>query len=98
MKDLKKTFRDKNVLITGHTGFKGSWLSMWLNHIGANVIGLSDEVPTKPSNYEVNFISNSIKDYKVDIRNYSDVFNAIEESSPDFVFHLAAQSLVRESY
>mgnify|MGYP001199407154 CR=1 FL=1 len=98
MKDLKKTFSDKNVLITGHTGFKGSWLSMWLNHIGANVIGLSDEVPTKPSNYEVNFISNSIKDYRVDIRNYSGVFNAIEESSPDFVFHLAAQSLVRESY
>ena len=95
---LEKIFKDKTVLITGHTGFKGSWLSLWLTRLGSNVIGLADDIPTKPSNFDVNHISNVVQDNRIDIRNYRKVDQLIKDSSPDFVFHLAAQSLVRESY
>ena len=56
MENLEKVFKDKRVLVTGHTGFKGSWLTLWLVRLGAKVIGLSDDVPTTPSNFEVNNI------------------------------------------
>ena len=98
MENLEKVFKDKRVLVTGHTGFKGSWLTLWLVRLGAKVIGLSDDVPTTPSNFEVNNISKIIEDNRVDIRNYDLVSNIVNSANPDFVFHLAAQSLVRESY
>ena len=98
MQNLEKLFKDKRVLVTGHTGFKGSWLTLWLVRLGAKVIGLSDDVPTTPSNFEVNNISKIIEDNRVDIRNYDLVSNIVNSANPDFVFHLAAQSLVRESY
>ena len=93
-----KIFEGKVVLITGHTGFKGSWLSIWLNSLGAKVVGLSDDVVTSPSNYSVSSISDFIQDYRVDIRDSEKVLSLVKANQPDFVFHLAAQALVRSSY
>jgi CDP-glucose 4,6-dehydratase len=91
-------YKNKTVLITGHTGFKGSWLSVWLSSIGANVVGLSHNIPTSPSNFEASKIDKVLNDHRVDIRNRKKVGELIQASQPDFVFHLAAQSLVRPSY
>ena len=95
---LRNTFSGKTVLITGHTGFKGSWLSIWLTHLGANVVGISIDVPSNPSNFHVSSVDNVMKDYRVDIRDADAVKEIIKEVEPDFVFHLAAQALVRPSY
>ena len=92
------TFKNKKVLITGHSGFKGSWLSIWLNYLGANVFGLSDNVVSKPSNYLASSIQDFVKDTKVDIRNSDKVKSLIKEIQPDFIFHLAAKALVKHSY
>ena len=91
-------FQGKTVIVTGHTGFKGSWLSLWLNKLGAKVVGISDHVPTKPSNFEVSDIKSFILDHRIDIRNEAEIASVFEEVQPDFVFHLAAQALVRSSY
>jgi len=90
-------FQNKHVLITGHTGFKGSWLSAWLSQLGAKVIGLSDRIPTEPAHYEL-IKSNIVNDFRIDIKDAEVVYNTIHEAMPDFVFHLAAQPLVLESY
>jgi len=92
------SYKDKTVLVTGHTGFKGSWLSAWLTSLGARVVGLSIDIPTDPSNYEVSAIDNIISNHSVDIRDANSVRQVIKEIQPDFVFHLAAQALVRTSY
>ena len=90
-------FRRKRVLITGHTGFKGSWLSAYLSQLGANIIGISDRVPTDPAHYDL--IKGIIKqDHCVDVRDQEAVFSIIEDVKPRFVFHLAAQPIVLESY
>ena len=90
-------FRDKKVLVTGHTGFKGSWLSLWLSMLGSEVIGFSDNLISNPSHFE--FIKESSKyDLRGDIRNYQSVKSIINDYKPDFVFHLAAQPIVRKSY
>ena len=91
-------YSGKKVLITGHTGFKGSWLSIWLNELGAEVTGVSLSVPSTPSNFEVNAVSSFVKDYRVDIRDIKALQEVIHKIQPDFVFHLAAQALVRPSY
>lgn len=93
-----KIFNEKVVLVTGHTGFKGSWLSIWLTSLGAKVIGLSIGVPSQPSNYATSKVADFISDYRVDIRDVSLVQEIIQRHQPDFVFHLAAQALVRPSY
>ena len=90
-------FQNKHVLITGHTGFKGSWLSAWLSQLGAKVIGLSDRIPTEPAHYEL-IKSNIVNDFRIDIKDAEVVYNTIHEAMPDFVFHLAAQPIVLESY
>jgi len=84
--------------VTGHTGFKGSWLSIWLDHLGAKVVGVSDNVVSNPSNYAASSIANHIQDYQVNILDIVRLRSVIEEVQPDFVFHLAAQALVRVSY
>ena len=85
-------FRDKKVLVTGHTGFKGSWLSLWLSMLGSEVIGFSDKLISNPSHFE--FIKESIKyDLRGDIRDYQSVKSIINDYKPDFVFHLAAQPM-----
>ena len=98
MKLLEDTFNGKTVLITGHTGFKGSWLSAWLNLIGAKVIGCSIDIPTEPSNFLASYMEDFTDDNRLDIRDIQAVKEVIKDSNPDFVFHLAAQSLVRPSY
>jgi CDP-glucose 4,6-dehydratase len=95
---LEKVFSNKSVLITGHTGFKGSWLTVWLKQLGAKVTGIALDPPTFPSHFEVANISFGITDLRVDIRNRAAVEDAIVVTKPDFVFHLAAQPLVRRSY
>jgi CDP-glucose 4,6-dehydratase len=89
-------YRNKKVLVTGHTGFKGSWLIAWLQFLGAEVVGLALEPDTNPSHFLL--LDLKIKSYLVDIRNYEKVAAIFREVKPDMVFHLAAQPLVRESY
>jgi CDP-glucose 4,6-dehydratase len=91
-------YRKKRVLITGNTGFKGSWLSVWLQNLGAEVIGLSKNVPTDPSMYVELGLEKKIKQYWEDVRNLNAVKNIIDREKPDFVFHLAAQAIVSVSY
>lgn len=95
---LEKCFRDKTVLVTGHTGFKGSWLSILLNLLGAKVIGISDRVPTNPSNFKASKLDQMIEDRRINLIWKEELENAIVEAKPDFVFHLAAQALVNKSY
>jgi CDP-glucose 4,6-dehydratase len=91
-------FKNKVVLITGHTGFKGSWLSMWLVHLGAKVVGASINIPSTPSNFSASLIKDMVEDHRLDIRDAKAVKLLVEKVQPDFVFHLAAQALVRPSY
>ena len=89
----------KRVLITGPTGFKGGWLALWLNSMGAKVTGFSLEPDTKPSLFRIANIENIlIKSYQEDIRDIDSIRFALNNETPEIVFHLAAQSLVRESY
>ena len=96
--NLKKTFKNKKIIITGHTGFKGSWLSLWLKILGAKVIGLSINVPSNPSHFQTTQLQNKIVHKKIDIRNLKLLKKIFKKHQPDYVFHLAAQSLVKKSY
>ena len=91
-------YKNKKVMVTGHTGFKGSWLSMWLLKLGANVVGVSKDIPTNPSMFEELELNKKVKDYREDIRNLSIVTDIIVTEKPDFLFHLAAQPIVSISY
>lgn len=95
---LKKTYKNKTVLITGHTGFKGCWLSVWLKELGANVIGYSLEPPTEPNLFESIDLENKITHITGDIRDEKHLTQTFEKYQPQFIFHLAAQSLVKTSY
>jgi CDP-glucose 4,6-dehydratase len=96
--NILKLFTEKKVLITGHTGFKGTWLSLWLEQLGAEVFGLSVDIPSEPSHFNAARLSGRIRDYRLDIRDSKALKKIIHEIQPDFVFHLAAQALVRPSY
>ncbi len=89
-------YRGKRVLITGHTGFKGSWLSLWLHNLGAEVYGISLPPETKPSHWDL--LKLEMDDRRHDIRDFVSIKKAIESIEPEIVFHLAAQPLVRRSY
>jgi CDP-glucose 4,6-dehydratase len=91
-------FQGMPVLVTGHTGFKGSWLSIWLNELGANVIGYSLAPPTVPSNFETSHLARYIVDERGDVRNLDALCGVMREFKPQVVFHLAAQAIVRVSY
>lgn len=91
-------WKDKKVIITGHTGFKGSWLSLWLNKLGANVIGYSLKPPTKPNLFEICKLEEQMTSIIGDIRDYKTLKNIFKKYKPQIVFHMAAQSLVRYSY
>ncbi len=91
-------YKDKKVLITGHTGFKGSWLTVWLLKLGAKVIGLSKDIPTTPSLFETLELESKIEHHIEDIRNLESLKKIISDVKPDFVFHLAAQPIVSLSY
>jgi CDP-glucose 4,6-dehydratase len=91
-------FKGKRVFLTGHTGFKGTWLSLWLTHLGATVHGYSDAIPTKPSLFEQAGLAKQVESYFADVRDLKKLSDAIEKAKPDLIFHFAAQSLVRPSY
>lgn len=84
--------------MTGHTGFKGSWLTSWLLKLGAEVVGVSKDVPTKPAMFEELTIAKRIKNIKADIRDIDVMRELFAIEQPDFVFHLAAQAIVSSSY
>lgn len=91
-------FKNKKVLISGHTGFKGSWLVLWLTEMGANVIGYSLPPPTEPSIFQALNLENRITHVIGDIRDEEKVKKTFKKHNPEIVFHLAAQPLVRYSY
>lgn len=91
-------YKNKKVLVTGHTGFKGSWLTAWLIKLGANVAGYALEPKTKKDNFCLCNLDTRIDDYRKDIRDYSALKKVIDEVEPEIIFHLAAQPLVLESY
>ena len=92
-------FAGKSVFITGHTGFKGSWLVLVLQSLGAKVHGYALAAPTIPSNFEVSRVQELCASHRIgDVRDATHLQEALRDSAPDFVFHLAAQPLVRDSY
>lgn len=91
-------YAGKKVLVTGNTGFKGSWLTCWLLKLGAEVVGLSKDIPTNPSMYDDLKIKKKINHYTCDIRNLENLKSIILDEKPDFIFHLAAQPIVSISY
>ena len=91
-------YKNKKVLITGNTGFKGSWLTVWLMKLGAKVYGVSKDIPTDPSMFLELGLKNDITHYEKDVRDLKSVLKIIKEVKPDFIFHFAAQSLVSVSY
>ena len=88
----------RRVLMTGNTGFKGSWLSLWLAELGAEVSGLAPGPPTQPSLYELAALADSVPQAAVDIRDHEAVIDAVRRFRPEVVIHMAAQPLVRESF
>ena len=93
-----EVFKDKKILITGHTGFKGTWLTAWLKLLGSEIVGISLDIVSDPSHFLEANLDDGIKDYRVDIRDREKIIEITKKERPDFIFHLAAQSLVRESY
>ena len=91
-------FKNKTVLVTGHTGFKGSWLCVWLKELGANIVGYALEPYTEKDNFVVSGLEDRITNITGDIRDFQKLSKVFEEYQPEFVFHLAAQPIVRESY
>ncbi len=95
---FRSCFAGKTALVTGHTGFKGSWLSLWLASLGAKVVGVSADVPSDPSHFVAARLAGRIDDRRLDIRDAAALKILVGQIQPDFVFHLAAQPLVRRSY
>ena len=95
---IKIFFDNKNIFITGHTGFKGCWLSIWLNELSANITGFSLEPPTNPSLFELVKLNSRINSLIGDIRDFDLLNQALKSSDPEIIFHLAAQPLVLQSY
>jgi CDP-glucose 4,6-dehydratase len=89
-------YRKRSVLVTGHTGFKGSWLVHWLQTLGAQVVGIGLDPNTRPNHWDA--LGLEVEDHRLDIRDFETVHNILTISKPDIVFHLAAQPLVRQSY
>src|SRR5881409_1512496 len=97
-RNLRDAYDGRRVLVTGHTGFKGAWLSLWLRHLGAHVTGYALAPSTSPSLFDLADVSTAVDSIEGDIRDRSSFESAWNVAAPDIVFHLAAQSLVREGY
>lgn len=97
-KTLKGFFRNKRILITGHTGFKGSWLAQMLSNWEAKIVGYALEPNTNPNLFNILNLKSKIKNYFGDIRHYGTLLEVMKKEKPEIVFHLAAQPLVREGY
>ncbi len=91
-------YKDKRVLVTGHTGFKGTWLTAWLLKLGAKVCGVSKDIPTTPSMFQELKLDQKIEHHIADVRDLATLKSILVEFKPDFVFHLAAQPIVSLSY
>ena len=94
----KQFWKNKNVLVTGHTGFKGSWLCLWLQELGANVTGISLRPTCQPNLFEAAAVDENMRSLYIDIRNVDALKKAFSETQPEIIIHMAAQSLVRKSY
>lgn len=97
-KSFTDVYKDRKVLVTGHTGFKGSWLALWLAELGAEVVGYSLYLPSEPCNFSVLGLKDLITHVEGDVRDEVMLKKVFEENRPDIVFHLAAQPIVRRSY
>jgi CDP-glucose 4,6-dehydratase len=96
---LSESFKNRRVFVTGHTGFKGSWLCLWLERLGAVTTGYALAPPTNPSNFNVSKVRDTLAaHHEGDIRDQPKLHAAMRESEPDLVLHLAAQSVVRDGY
>jgi CDP-glucose 4,6-dehydratase len=91
-------WNEKKILITGHTGFKGSWLSLWLQHLGANIIGFALPPPTTPNMFTVAHTAENMLSIMGDIRHFAEIRKVLDQYRPEIIFHMAAQPLVRYSY
>src|SRR3546814_19660607 len=91
-------WRGKRVLVTGHTGFKGSWLALWLQSMGARVSGFSLDPATEPNLFELARVGEGIDDRRGDLRDLGALLEVLADVQPQIVLHLAAQPLVREGY
>ena len=91
-------WKDKKILLTGHTGFKGSWLSLWLQKLSVDLVGYSKSVPTKPSLYELSHAEDKMISVMGDVCDLNKLNEVIHEYKPEIIIHMAAQSLVQESY
>ena len=98
MKQFGDVYLGKRVLVTGHTGFKGSWLSLWLKQLGAEVVGISLAPETKPNHWNLLGLESTVQHHELDIRQAVEVASVFKATQPEVVFHLAAQPLVRRSY
>jgi len=98
VRNLSNIYKGKRVLVTGDTGFKGSWLALWLHKLGAHVIGMALPPDTEPSLFDLLFLKDMIDHLDADIRDRNEVEKVFRQAEPDIVFHLAAQALVRDSY
>ena len=98
MSIFRKHLKNKKIIITGHTGFKGSWLTLWCILSGAKVIGISDYLTSSPSHFKKLQLHKKMKNIKLDIKNLPKLKKIFVKNRPDYVFHLAAQSLVKKSF
>ena len=94
----REFWEGKRVLLTGHTGFKGSWLALWLRELGAEVTGFALDPSTEPSLFELARVGSDIKDVRGDLRDLGALLEVVADAQPEIVLHLAAQPLVREAY
>ncbi|MCP4673152.1 MAG: CDP-glucose 4,6-dehydratase [Desulfobacula sp.] len=98
MGQISKFYKNKKVLITGHTGFKGTWLTVWLKSLGADICGFSQAPFDRDNFFDLSGIEQSILSINADIRNFNAINKAVQEFNPDIIIHLAAQALVKQSY
>jgi len=95
---MRRFFAGKTVLVTGHTGFKGSWLAAWLVRLGARVVGYALDPPSEPSHFAAARLTDRLTDIRGDVRDLTSVRKAVADHRPDVVFHLAAQAIVRRGF
>lgn len=93
-----EVYKGKKILLTGHTGFKGSWLTTWLLKLGGEIVGVSHDIPTQPAMFDELGLEGRVKHIRADIRDLAEMKRTMKAERPDFVFHLAAQAIVSISY